>query len=96
MYLISKCFATKTKKRLTSNEIYNLDLDVYEYWPFEPTHPKDFKKLTYYGVIEGRNMHLNFVLFMSGEFNFSCAIAIAAAITLCGCVTRFVGNGREF
>lgn len=67
MFAIIKCFHLQKKKRVTSDDLYNVNLDIYEYSPFKPASADDFKKRAYYGRIEGEYMILVYILFLSGK-----------------------------
>jgi hypothetical protein len=53
MYAIVKCFGTDRKWKFDTSELYNVDVESYQYryWPFQPKDTKDFMKQKYYGYI---------------------------------------------
>lgn len=67
MFAIIKCFHVNKKKRISSDELYGLNLDTYHYWPFKPTSATAFDKRVYYGRIDGDFMLLNYIIFLSGK-----------------------------
>lgn len=70
-FVLAKNLKTTKWKKIWSTDLYNIN-DKLEYWPFHPSHPKDFAEKTEYGCIEDHNtrgklMVRYYILYMSGK-----------------------------
>lgn len=72
-FVLAKNLKTTRWTKFKSTELCNVN-DELEYWPFHPSHPKDFAEKTEYGNIEnsfkGKLMKRYYILHMSGKYNF--------------------------